>query len=95
VHRLFGQEGEGRFTDRAASRVESAAAVTVRIRTAMSMSARGVLQAGQAAQMAGAWRLGRDGLIPVRTWVRLMVWSVPSGTATGRFEVHSILSLGG
>ena len=96
VHRLFGEESEGRFADRAAARVESAPAVTVRVRTAMSArlrpgassrpaKPRGRRVPGVSIEMEWSPRLRR----------RLMgVWSVPSGAATGWFEVHSILSYG-
>jgi hypothetical protein len=96
VHRLFGQERQGRLADRATTRVELAAAamtVSLRLRTTVASAAAGVVEAGETARMSGAGRLGRDGVITPMPEL-MCVWSVPSGTATGGFEVHSILSVG-
>jgi hypothetical protein len=70
--------------------------VTVRVRTTMSASAAAgsVIETGEAAHPARAGRLDRDGVVTPRTEV-MSVWSVATGAATGWFEVHSILSVGG
>ena len=69
----------------------AAAAMTVGVRTAVSSAAASVVEPCEAARMPAAWGLDRDGVITPVAEVMGM-WSVPSGAATGWFEVHSILS---
>ena len=70
----------------------AAAAVTVGCRATVSSAAGRLAEAVEAARMPAPGRLGRDGLITPVAEVMGM-WSVPAGAATGRFEVHSILSV--
>ena len=70
VHRLLGQERQGRFADRAAARVKSAApavtviGVAVAVGTATVGRGRSLIETGEAARTAGAGRLDRDGVLP-------------------------------